>query len=217
MCAQFTLKIKANELSIKYGIKIPELLIDINEIFRPYKNSPVIVNDSGLKLVSMNFSLVPHWSKEPKVKFATHNARIETIIEKPTWKIPFIRHHCFVPLTGFYESVYEGPAAGHIIQFSRPQKELLFAAAIFDVWKSPDGNSKSLFSFSILTSEPTKFILDHGHDRSPIFLSFEDAKSWAVMSDEPKRLVQFLLDQNQKPNLTVQIDRPLKAGWEKRK
>lgn len=217
MCAQFALKIEANELSIKYGIKVPETVSAIDERFLPYKSAPVIVHDSGLKLVGMSFSLVPFWSKEPKVKFATHNARIETVIEKPTWRVPFERQHCFVPITSFYESVYEGPEAGNIIKFSRPENEILFAAAIFDLWKSPTEPAKSFFSFSILTTEPTKYILDHGHDRSPIFLNFDDAKSWTTLSEEPIKLVQFLLEKNLKPDLNVEIDRPLKAGWEKRK
>lgn len=217
MCAQFALKIQANELSIKYGIKIPENLNAIDERFLPYRNAPVIVNDRVLKLVGMSFSLVPSWSKEPKVKFATHNARIETVIEKPTWKIPFERQHCIVPITSFFESVYEGPEAGHIIRFSKNDDQLLFAAGIFDFWKSADDNSKKFFSFSILTTEPNQFILDHGHDRSPIFLDFDKAKKWTTLIDSPSKQVQFLLENNLKPDLKIEIDRPLKDGWQNRK
>lgn len=218
MCAQFTLKIQANELSKKYGIKVPENLESIDERYLPYKQAPCFVktNDDLLKLTSMNFSLIPSWSKEAKVKFATHNARIETITEKPTWKIPFKKQHCLIPMTGFFESVYDGPLAGNIIEFSDSKNDLLFAAGIFDVWKNYE-NKQNLFSFSILTSEPSKFILDHGHDRCPIFLNFENAKKWLSLFDDDKLLVDFLLKNIQIPELNVQVDRPLKAGWEKRK
>lgn len=218
MCAQFTLKIKASELSNKYRIKVPENLVSIDERFLPYKSAPCVVKTSedNLKLTSMSFSLIPYWSKEPKVKFATHNARIETVTEKPTWKIPFKKQHCLIPMTSFFESVYEGPLAGNIIEFSDNKNDLLFAAGIFDIWKNSE-NKQNLFSFSILTSKPSKFISDYGHDRCPIFLNFENAKKWLTLLDDDALLVNFLLKNIQIPELNVQVDRPLKAGWEKRK
>ena len=104
MCSQYALKVEAKTLSEKYNVQIPALLSAIDERFLPYKTAPVIVRTNGFeKLTPMNFSLVPSWSKEPKVKFATHNARIETITEKPTWKIPFKKQHCVVPMTRFFE------------------------------------------------------------------------------------------------------------------
>lgn len=219
MCAQFGVKVKVEQFSVKHGIQVPEGLKAIDERFLPYKPAPAIVkldNQDILKLAKMSFSLVPSWSKEPKVKFATHNARIETVIEKPTWRGPFEKFHCLVPITSFYESAYEGPLAGNILEFTEAQDELLFAAGIFDIWSDPNSDKK-LYSFSILTTEPTKFILDHGHDRSPLFLDFEKAKQWLSLKKDSLKMVEFLLENNQKPDLKVQVDRPLKAGWEKRK
>lgn len=218
MCAQFILKTQANKLSLKYGIKVPENLIEIDERYLPYKNAPVVVQSQDVrKLVRMNFSIVPSWSKDPKVKFATHNARIETVLEKPTWQKPFESQHCIVPMSGFFESVYDGASAGHIIQFHKPDDELLFAAGIFDRWVNRTNEDDFFFSFSILTTEPTEFILKNGHDRSPIFLEFDHAAEWLRLKTKSQSMVDFLLSNNQKPELEVTIDRPLKAGWEKRK
>lgn len=221
MCSQFALQIMADKLSLQYNIKIPENLEEINERFLPYRKAPVIAvnkyQNSILQLSPMLFSLVPAWSKESKVKFATHNARIETVIEKPTWKEPFQSKHCVVPLTSFFESAYEGPEAGNIIEFAKPDKDILFAAGIYDIWREPTNPDNKIFSFSILTTEPTAFILEHGHDRSPIFLSFENAKTWLSMNEPPEDMRQFLLRSNERPDLAVTIDRPMKVGWEKRK
>lgn len=288
MCAQFALKIKANDLSIKYGIQVPESFFKVNSInqqgfiqarYLPYTVAPTIVlgrNADELKLVPMSFSLVPSWSKEPKVKFATHNARIETVIEKPTWKIPFQKNHCVIPMTGFFESAYEGPLAGHIIQFQSkphtqpqfkpqpqsqlqphdihsqteglsqfqhqsqsqsqalpqmqsitlpdlqlsdselPDSELMFAAGVFDCWKNPINNEK-MFSFAILTTTPTDFILKNGHDRSPIFLNFNSVAEWLELPKTKNNSLDFIKSHQYNPLLQVQIDRPLKPGWEKRK
>lgn len=215
MCAQFSLQIAVEELR-NLGIAVSPALETINERYLPHSKIPVIVQTTqGLKLTPMNFSLIPAWSKDAKVKFATHNARIETVTEKPAWREPFMSKHCLIPLTNFFESVYEGPHAGHIISF-QGENPLLFAAGLFDVWMNPQTKAP-LFSCSILTTEPSAFILENGHDRTPIFLNFEDGKAWLILRGSEKSMVDFLLSKNIYPDLQVTRDRPLKPGWEKRK
>lgn len=222
MCAQFGLKIRADELR-NLGIAVSSVLESIDERFLPYTKVPVVVaTPQGLKLTPMNFSLVPAWSKEPKVKFATHNARIETVSEKPAWREPFLSKHCLIPMSYFFESVYQGPHAGHIISFSREtgaeslgEPSLLFAAGLFDVWVNPQ-TKEPLFSCTILTTVPSTFILDNGHDRTPIFLNFADGKQWLGLRAPEKEMVDFLLSKNVYPDLQVTRDRALKPGWEKR-
>lgn len=218
MCAQYTIKTKASVLINDYKIYLSADIVEINERILPHKIAPVLVlnKDSNLILTSMNFSLIPSWSKDPKIKFATHNARIETVTEKPTWKIPFSKQHCLVPLNAFYESVYEGPHAGNIISFHTEHSDLLFAAGIFDFWKS-EVSKDSFYSFSILTREPSSFIESNGHDRSPLFLKFEDGKKWLQLLNDNPASLDFLNSRFYEPELAVEIDRPLKTGWEKRK
>ncbi|MCB0370370.1 MAG: SOS response-associated peptidase family protein, partial [Bdellovibrionales bacterium] len=182
MCSQFILKIKPQHLAIKYNILIPEGLDDIDARYLPYQTASVIAanpfKEYKLQLSPMSFSLIPYWSKESRVKFATHNARIETVLEKPTWKNPFLTKHCLIPMTGFYEAVYQGPEAGHIIKFASEVGSPLFAAGIYDLWKDPNDHSKKIFSFAILTTPPSSFISDPGHDRTPLFLDFNNSKPW---------------------------------------
>ena len=215
MCARFGLKIEADRLR-DLGVSVHSSIQMLDEDYLPYKKAAVVVKTSdGLKLTPMSFSLVPSWSKEPKVKFATHNARIETITEKPAWRDSFANKHCLVPMTYFCESVYQGPHAGHVISFSRENPQLLFAAGIFDVWANPE-TKEQLYSFAIITKDPSAFILDNGHDRTPLFLNFEDGKEWLNLRASEKEMVDFLLSKNVVPNLSVTRDRPLKPGWEKR-
>lgn len=218
MCSNYTLNVRDNELQELIGTS--ELKVaEINQRFLPYQSAPVVVRGSraSYQLASMNFSLVPSWSKEAKVKFATHNARIETVTEKPTWKVPFLKQHCLVPMTGFFESAYEGPHSGHIIQFSEKKDQLLVAAGIYDQWKNPE-TKKITHSFSILTTTPTSFIMEYGHDRSPIFLNPARAKAWLDVNEQSDRFwLDYIISEGTRPELKVSIDRALKPGWEKRK
>ncbi len=219
MCARFTIKIDTAQLKLTYKIQFPEHLQFLDFDLLPGSVAPVVVLQNDVhKLTPMKFSLVPSWSDEPKVKFATHNARIESIGEKPTWKIPFQSQHCLVPITTFCESVYEGPLAGNIISFSEINNNLLWAAGIFDYWEDIIDPKKSFFSFSILTREPSPFILEHGHDRTPIFLKDDFAFEWLKLIKKEESIIKNeLLKQAYHPELKVEIARPLKAGWENRK
>ncbi|AZZ36047.1 hypothetical protein CIK05_04325 [Bdellovibrio sp. qaytius] len=222
MCSVYGISTQYQKLK-DLGISVAYSDGEINARFTPYSKVPVVVSTAqGLKLTPMNYSLVPAWSKEPKAKFATHNARIETITEKPAWREPFANKHCLIPMTYFCESAYQGPHAGHIISFSRESgassetSPLMFAAGLFDVWINPE-TKEPLYSCAIITTEPSQFILENGHDRTPIFLNFEDAKIWLNLINKPeKEMVTFLLSKNVYPDLHVTRDRPLKQGWEKR-
>ena len=216
MCAQFSLKIDLEFLIKTYGISTPANLTTIDLRFLPYQKAPVIVHDSGPRLVGMNFSLVPSWANKSKVKFATHNARLETVLEKPTWKKPFEKHHCVVPISSFFESVHDGPLSGNMIEFFEQSHHLLFAAGIFDVWQDKENPHVKIHSFAILTTEPDAFIFKNGHDRSPLFLDFENAKTWLTLASDSQKMITFLNEKNQKPSLSVKIDRPLKMSSLKR-
>ena len=218
MCAQYTLKTETKVFSAQYKIKVGNEAKNIDGRFLPHSFAPVVVSEKNTaKLTPMKFSLVPAWAKEPRVKFATYNARIESITEKPTWRGPFQSQHCLVPLTSFYESVYTGPEAGNVIRLSEKSDGLLFAAGLFDFWKDPAGTG-SFFSFSILTQAPSPFILEHGHDRTPIFIKGDFAFEWLTLIQKDESLIkETLLNNSYHPLLKIDIDRPLKPGWEKRK
>lgn len=217
MCAQYTIKISPQQLAEVIGTSVHPQAFSEGLRLLPMKLAPVIVHSrqKGVMITPMTYSLLPSWSKESQPKFATYNARLETLHEKPTWRGPLDSKHCLVPLTGFFESVYEGPLAGHIIEFSQPKNELLFAAGLYDIWVHPE-SQKRHFSFAIITTEPNAFILENGHDRSPLFLDLQRGREWLTLKGSPQEHLQFLKQNHQSCELQVSADRPLKPGWESR-
>ena len=71
----------------------------------PSQILPVITigSDRNHHIVGMKWGLVPHWSKEPTVKFSTINARAESLETSPVYKAPLRYQRCLVPADGFYE------------------------------------------------------------------------------------------------------------------
>lgn len=176
----------------------------------PYSKSPVIVSeDNALSVKIMNYSLVPSWSKTAKVKFATHNARIETASEKPTWKKPFQQFHCLVPLTHFYEPVYEGRFAGNMVTFSEENESILVAAGLYDTWLNKD-TGEVVESFAILTKKPNPFIEEAGHDRMPIFLN-ENRDTWLNPVTDTDKAIQWLMKNQFAGSFKAEKDRALKT------
>ena len=95
MCSQYTISFAPEDLTHEFTNGFPPNSKIFSARILPYREAPVIVQHKDeLKMTPMSFSLVPSWSAEPKVKFATHNARLETVTQKPTWKEPFRKQHC---------------------------------------------------------------------------------------------------------------------------
>ena len=211
MCASFMIQSKVTRefpLALRAPFDETDLLVT------PHRLAPVIVfRDHALMATPMKFSLLPRWSKEPKVKFATHNARLESIVEKPTWRDSFKKRHCIIPMTSFIEPIYEGSEAGHMVSFHESNMNWLMAAGIWDEWTNKD-TGEVIESFSIITTKPLPFVETTGHDRSPLFLKSAAAEEWlrAETGD-----VDWLTAKAEMPEIAVTRFRPMKPGWEKRR
>ena len=216
MCSSFNIKITRPILQKALSFDFPNFASFDAKVL-PHKESIVITRGkNGFELRPMSFSLTPSWSKEPRVKFSTHNARIETLEEKPTWRGPLKTNRCLVPLTSFIEPIYTGSLAGNMVAFGQVQGDLLVAAGLWDLWTSQEtGEIKE--SFAIVTTAPPEFVLSVGHDRCPVFLQPEAFEGWLDVQKTPGgAAIDFLRHHQASLNLQTGIERPLAKGWEKR-
>jgi putative SOS response-associated peptidase YedK len=225
MCANYTFRPDENELQKAFKkIQIDDTA-PFNEVkgsVFPFTYAPVIVaHGKDLMLTVKRYSLTPSWAKTPKVKWATYNARmnrpnektgkgLEHIYDVPTWREPFAKHHCLVPMTEFKESCHEGEGAGHIVKFAPKNESLLFAAGIYSDWVDPT-TGEILSTFAVVTTDPDEYIKKIGHDRSPVFLNVDSGKKWLADFKSGKEAYQFLEEELARPVLDYQIDRKLKS------
>ncbi len=222
MCSQFTIKFSQAEL-FKHlaNLKLNFSPLDGKLPSRAFPGTQTLAlkheeeSDQAGLFEWMRFGLIPRWAKEEKVPFATHNARIETLLEKPTWKDAFLKRHCVIPMSGFIESIYTGKHAGFCVEIAAPDKGILFAAGIWEAWENKK-SGEVLESFSVITRDPYPQVQKVGHDRSPIFLSLDGIKTWLKMKGPGEKQIKDLLDLTFTPKFEIENDRPLKPGWEKR-
>lgn len=207
ICSRYGSAAEFNLLEKTYRVKWPDGLVLPQGMIYPHKPAPVVVQmKEELVVRLMSFSLVPSWSKVRKPKFTTYNARIEEVLSKPTWREPFKRNHCLVPIKYFVESVYDGPYAGHNISIEDSKHDLMTAAGIWDTWFDHE-TGEVIDSFAILTCEPPKEIFDAGHDRCPLFLK---PSAWSQWLQSPGQ-VQFLLDSREAIHFEFNQREPLKS------
>ena len=136
---------------------------------------PVIRQDEDgvLELAALQWWLLPFWSKEPRIKYSTFNARVESVATAPSFREPLKRRRCIIPAIGWYEW-QELPGGKLPWYLHAANDELLNFAGLWDRWKK-DG--EVIESCSIVVG-PANAAFNPIHDRMPFALDQATAKRW---------------------------------------
>ena len=140
----------------------------------PTQNSPILV-DNGKRIVkSMRWGLIPSWAKDEKFGSRMINARLETLLEKPSYRNLVSDNRCIIITDGYYEWKKVGDRKIPYY-FKDPDDKLLPMAGLHDVWKHPDGYL--IPSYTIITKEAQKDLAEF-HNRMPIILPQAHLDEW---------------------------------------
>lgn len=128
---------------------------------------------AGNELAMMQWWLLPHWSREPFVKYSTFNARSDTVAKSPTFRDSFRSRRCLVPASGFYE--WEKRGGAKLPWNVRVRGAGLFAmAGLWDRWER---GGQVVESFSVIVTEANS-LMRPIHDRMPVILQPQDYARW---------------------------------------
>lgn len=169
----------------------------------PMQKLPVIaVREGALTIQRMQWSLVPHWSKEPRSAFSTFNAKGETLEKSRLFSPYFKRSRCLIPADAFYEwkkTTMSKTVAGKpkTVVEKRPMcirmrdEGPFMLAGIFSVWKGQEGEEE-VPTFTIITTEPNR-LLAPIHNRMPVILSSEHYAEWLDRDNHDTEKLRLLL------------------------
>lgn len=183
MCGRFASALKPSEAWLELMQEWPE------ELFNRYNVSPTSQIGAFVDgaCFAMRWGLVPFWSKQISNKYATFNARIESIESKPAFRHAWAHNQkCLIPALGYYEWQIEQGAKQPYFVTSDDGQPLVFAG----LWDECKFGGEPLKSCSIITTE-AKGGLKELHDRMPVMLSVGSAKRWLTSSEDK----QLLLDE----------------------
>lgn len=187
MCGRYAVAKESNELLTIFDVdRAGEHLPEPNFNIAPTTPVAVVVetaDDDGTlvtRLETARWGLVPSWAKDPAVGARMFNARIESAAEKPSFRQAVRKRRAIVPATGYYE--WRTSEAGKQPYFIRPDDGSLFSfAALYEWWRRPDtaddDPDRWLLSTSIMT-RPSADALAGIHDRMPVMLSEDVARTW---------------------------------------
>lgn len=191
MCGRYTITVTFDELLLRYAIE---------QSFPPYHRprynvAPgqmvMAVIDDGEKnrIGELKWGLIPQWAKDEKIGYRMLNARVETLMEKPAYQVPFQRKRCLIPADGFYE--WKKTDTGKQPMRIRLKSEEIFSmAGLYDTWVAPDG--RKISTCTVITTAPNRLVADI-HDRMPVILRPEDEQVWLDRDQRDVRQLQFLL------------------------
>jgi putative SOS response-associated peptidase YedK len=136
---------------------------------------PVIRADADgvLELTDMQWWLLPFWSKDARIKYATFNARVESVASSASFREPFRRRRCLIPARGWYE--WQNLAGGkQAWYFHAPDNSLLAFAGLWDRWQ---GEAQVIESCTIIVGEAEAAVAEV-HDRMPLLLPGDRHAAW---------------------------------------
>jgi putative SOS response-associated peptidase YedK len=190
MCGRFSLHSPESRIREAFNLEHTEPLgLNPRYNISPSQDIPIIRDtETSQEMVMAQWGLIPAWSKEPKTKYSTINARIESVAEKPTYHTPFKHRRCLIPADGFFEwKVVNDHKIPHHI---RLRDSSIFAfAGLWDRWK---GEGQTLDSCTIIVM-PANDVMKPIHERMPAIIAPAHYDLWldSRMSDKDE-IMQYL-------------------------
>lgn len=123
------------------------------------------------QLRTARWGLVPPWAKDASVGARMINARVETVLEKPSFRKAATVRRAIAPMDGYYE--WQVTPAGKVPHYltAADDGEILAGAGLSKFWRDhtkPDDDEPGawLWNVTIITTAATD-TLGHIHDDAP--------------------------------------------------
>ena len=130
---------------------------------------------------SARWGLLPRWAKSPTEHAPLINGRIESILEKPSFKDSVVRRRCVIPASGYYEWHVAADGTKQPFYITAGTDGMFALAGLYEWWSNPAKDAKDpsrwLLSATTLTKH-TAPELAHIHDRNPVLLSPDTFEAW---------------------------------------
>jgi putative SOS response-associated peptidase YedK len=142
----------------------------------------VVQTDRGRLVERHRWGLIPAWADSPSDGASRINARAETVLTSPAFRVAFRRRRCIVPADGFYEWIRDGGKRKPFLL--RPSdllvdsdgSRLLAFAGLWSIWKDP-ATGIWIPSCSVVTTRASEQVAPI-HNRMPVVLRGGSWRTW---------------------------------------
>lgn len=183
MCGRFVIAREKDELIELFDVEVDNLdNFEVSYNIAPTQTIPIIVEREidgvpSREIHPARWGLLPSFAKDlsgpPLI-----NARIESALEKPSFRESTLHKRCVIPASGYYEWSSVGEKKPFYIH---PGEGMLAFAGIYWWWRDPSKSqtdpSRWLLTCSTFTKNSAPN-LAHIHDRNPVMLSPDSLAAW---------------------------------------
>lgn len=183
MCGRFVIARERDDLIDFFDVDVDNLQgFEKSYNVAPTQTIPIVVEREvdGLpsrELHSARWGLLPSFAKDLSGQ-ALINARIETALEKPSFREATLAKRCIIPASGYFEWRQDEKKQPFYIH---PPEGMLAFAGIYWWWRDPSKDqsdpSRWLLTASTFTKDSAPE-LSHIHDRNPVMLSPDSLSAW---------------------------------------
>jgi putative SOS response-associated peptidase YedK len=182
MCGRFVIARERDDLAELFEIEnleVPLSIVSYN--IAPTQAVPIIVEREidgmpSRELHRARWGLLPSFAKDLSGP-PLFNARIETALEKPSFKEAALYKRCVIPASGYFE----WSKADKTPLYIHPPEGMLGFAGIYWWWRDPQkaqsDPSRWVLTCSMLTKDSAPGLAEI-HDRNPVMLSPDSLAAW---------------------------------------
>ncbi len=141
----------------------------------PTQPVPVVTAEHGMRHFQlMRWGLIPSWVKDPKQFALLINARLEGIVDKPSFRGAMKYRRGLIPADGFYEWQKQGKAKQPFFIRARHGEPFSFAA-LYETYTDKDGGEIDTAAIVTTSANAT---LAPIHERMPVIVPPENRDAW---------------------------------------
>src|SRR5437764_6670547 len=154
MCGRFVSTSSRHVLADWFGVdEVRTEERDPNYNVAPTDPVYAVADHDGRRLLgAFRWGLVPAGAQDPGRGAKPINARLESVLERPTFREAFLRRRCLVAADGFYEWEQLDSGRKQPWFFRAADDEPLAFAGLWSVWHPNDSSSAPLRTCTILTT-----------------------------------------------------------------
>lgn len=205
MCYTININLTRNALEKRFGAKFRQ-----PSSFHPgyYFNAfevpdlPVIQAEEPESIGLLKWGLIPFWVKDAaaakEIRRKTFNARMETILEKPSFRGTVKSRRCLVLCRGFYEwQARDKEKIPHYIYLEGEPP--IAMAGLYDTWTDRE-TGEVLGTCTIITTAANSMMekIHNTKKRMPLILSREDERIWIDPDLSADKACRYLKPVNEK-------------------
>ncbi len=139
------------------------------------------IGELSREIHAARWGLVPRWAKSATEGSPLINGRIESLLEKPSFKDSVVRRRCVIPASGYFEWQVASDGTKQPFYISAGTDGMFALAGLYEWWADPQKSASDPSRWLLSATTITKAScpdLAHIHDRNPILLSADTFDAW---------------------------------------